>query len=215
MLFRSGSRHSRVTVIVAVARLATALNLYCILIAVARLATAMSLRRHMLALPELILTGTRMPRWMTLSTRVPLFASLTATTTLVATLSLSTLCCRLFACLLRVIHLHLLVLSRPFLGFFCLLILQKFLPGTSLHPGQLMAAQAHGGGQAGNRYENAVQVQGGGRAGNRYDDGNSTMARAGYQVNPQGMAHRIGAHMLDPDDQRLRQIGRASCRERV
>ena len=80
-------------------------------------------------------------------------------------------------------------------------------PGPSqnqLGQGQQMAAQAHGGGQAGNRYENAVQVQGGGQAGNRYDDGNSAMARAGYQVNNLGMAHRLGARMLDPDDQRLR-----------
>ena len=108
----SGSRHSRIAIIVAVARLATALNLYCILIVVARLATTMSLRRHLLALPELILTGTRMPRWMTLSTRVPLLATMTATTTLVAALSLSTLRCCLLAGLNRVVHLHLLVLPR-------------------------------------------------------------------------------------------------------
>ena len=67
-----------------------------------------------------------------------------------------------------------------------------------------MVAQAHGGCQAGNRYENAVQVQGSGQVGNRYDDGNSAMARAGYQAYNPGMANRIGARMLDPDDQRLR-----------
>ena len=67
-----------------------------------------------------------------------------------------------------------------------------------------MAAQAHGGGQAGNRYENAVQVQGGGQAGNRYDDGDSAMARAGYQAGNPGIANRLGHRVLDPDDQRLR-----------
>ena len=87
-----GSRHSRVAVVVAVARLATALRLRRVLIAVARLATALSL-----PLSGLILTGTRLPRWRSLSTRVPLFASLTATTTLVAALSLPTLRCCLLA----------------------------------------------------------------------------------------------------------------------
>ena len=95
-----GSRHSRVTVIIAVARLATTLKLLRILIAVDRLATALSLCHHLMPLPGLILTGTRMPRWMTLSTRVTLFATLTATTTLVAALSLSTLCRHLLAYLL-------------------------------------------------------------------------------------------------------------------
>ena len=94
-----GSRHSRVSIIVAVASLAATLNLYCILIAVARLATTMSLRRHLLPLPELILIGTRMPRWMTLSNRVPFLPAMAATTTLVAALSLSTLCRHLLACL--------------------------------------------------------------------------------------------------------------------
>ena len=93
----SGPRHSRITVVVAVAHLAT--TLYSC--------------HNLLPLPGLtILTGTRMPGWMTLNTRVRLFASLTATATLVVALSLSALRRRLFAGLNRVVHLHLLVLSR-------------------------------------------------------------------------------------------------------
>ena len=107
-----GSRHSRVAIIVAVARLATTLNLNRILILVARLATAMRLCRHLLSLPGLILTGTRVPRWMTLRSRVPFLSTMTATTTLVAALPLSTLCCHLLACLFRIIHLQLLVFPR-------------------------------------------------------------------------------------------------------
>ena len=94
-----GSRHSRVTVIVAVARLATTLHLHRIVIAVARLT-------------ELILILTRVPGWMTLTSRVPFLSTMTATTTLVAALPLSTLFRHLLACLFWVIHLHLLVFTR-------------------------------------------------------------------------------------------------------
>ena len=49
-----------------------------------------------------------------------------------------------------------------------------------------------------------AQQQGGGQAGNRYDDGNSAMARAGYQAYDNALTSRLGPWILDPDDQRLK-----------
>ena len=49
-----------------------------------------------------------------------------------------------------------------------------------------------------------MQAQGSGHPGNRYDDGNSAIARAGYQAYDTGVANRLGPRTLDPDDQRLR-----------